>query len=60
MTFSMDPEVGAVLAAAIGSNGPPPMPPVGDIEGRRAALNPMLDYFNNQAQTPPDGIEISD
>ncbi len=60
MTFSVDPEVGAVLAEAFESNGPPPMPPVGDIDGRRAALNPMLDYFNNQAQTPPDGVEISD
>ncbi len=60
MTFSVDPEVGAVLAAAFESNGPPPTPPVGDIDGRRAALNPMLDYFNNQAQTPPEGVEISD
>ena len=60
MTFSMDPEVGAVLAAAFESNGPPPMPPVGDIDGRRAALNPMLDYFNNHAQTPPDGVDMSD
>jgi len=60
MTFSMDPEVGAVLAAAFESNGPPPMPAVGDVDGRRAALNPMLDYFNNQAQTQPEGVEISD
>ena len=60
MTFAVDPEVGAVLAAAFESNGPPPMPPVGDVDGRRAALNPMLDYFNNQARTPPDGVETSD
>ena len=60
MTFSMDPEVGAVLAAAFESNGPPPMPPAGDIDSRRAALNLMLDYFNNQAQPPPEGVEISD
>jgi len=60
MTFSMDPEAGAVLAAAFASNGPPPAPPAGDIEGRRAALNPMLDYFNNQAQIPPEGVEIVD
>jgi len=60
VTFSLDPEVGAVLAAAIESNGPPPTPPAGDIEGRRAALNPMLDYFNNHVQTPPEGVEVSD
>ncbi|SDP18258.1 Acetyl esterase/lipase [Nakamurella panacisegetis] len=60
MTFSMDPQVDAVLAAAFASNGPPPAPPAGDVQGRRAALNPMLDYFNNQAQTAPDGVEISD
>ncbi len=45
MTFSLDPEVGAVLAAVFESNGPPPTPPVGDIDGRRAALDPMLDYW---------------
>jgi hypothetical protein len=60
MTFSVDPEVGAVLTASAESDGPPPMPPVEDIDGRRAALNPILDYFNNQAQTPPVGVEISD
>jgi hypothetical protein len=30
MTFSVDPEVGAVLAAAVESNGPPPLPPGGE------------------------------
>ena len=60
MPFSVDPEVGAVLAAAFESNGPPQAPPAGDIESRRAVLNPMLDYFNNHAQTPPEGVEISD
>jgi acetyl esterase/lipase len=60
VTFAIDPEVGAVLVAASEANGPPPMPAVGDVEGRRAALNPMLDYFNNQAQTPPDGVEVAD
>jgi hypothetical protein len=33
------------------------MPPAGDVDGRRAALNPMLDHFNNQAQTPAEGVE---
>jgi acetyl esterase/lipase len=60
VTFAMDPDVGAVLAAAVESSGPPPRPPVGDVDGRRAALNPMLDHFNNQVQTPPDDLEISD
>jgi acetyl esterase/lipase len=60
MTFALDPELNAVLAAAFESNGPPPMLAAGDIKGRRAALNPMLDYFNNQAQAPPDGVETAD
>ena len=60
MTFAVDPEVGAVLAAATESNGPPPTLAAGDIDGRRAALNPMLDYFNNKAQTPPGDVETSD
>lgn len=60
MTFSLDPEVETVLTAAFETNGPPPQPPVGDIEGRRAALNPMLDYFNNHAQPAPAGVEVSD
>ncbi len=60
MTFALDPEVGAVLAAAFAASGPPPAPPAGDVEARRAALDPMLDYFNNHAQPPPDGVEISE
>jgi hypothetical protein len=48
MTFSLDPEVGAVLQAALEKNGPP----AGDVQTRRAALDAMLDYFNNQAQPP--------
>ncbi len=50
MTFTLNAEVAAVLAAAIEQNGPPPAPPAGDVASRRAALGAMLEYFNNQAQ----------
>jgi len=60
MTFSVDPEVGVVLAAALEAGGPPPAAPVGDVEGRRAALDPMLDHFNNRVQDPPSGVRVSD
>jgi hypothetical protein len=32
MTFTLDPQVAAVLEAAQEHNGPPPQPPVGDVE----------------------------
>jgi hypothetical protein len=54
MTSSLDPEVAAVLQAALEKNGPPPTPPAGDVQSRRAALDAMLDYFNNQARPPGD------
>ena len=60
MSFTLDPEVAAVLAAAMEQNGPPPAPPVGDVAGRRAALDAMLDYFNNQAQPVAADVDISD
>jgi acetyl esterase/lipase len=60
MTFTLDPQVAAVLAAALEHNGPPPQPPVGDVQARRTALDAMLEYFNNQAQPPADDVEITD
>lgn len=60
MTFTLNTEVAAVLAAAIGPSGPPPAPPAGDVAGRRAALDPMLEYFNNQAQPVASKVDISD
>ena len=60
MTFALNAEVAAVLAAAIEQNGPPPVPPAGDVAGRRAALDPMLEYFNNQAQPVASKVDISD
>jgi acetyl esterase/lipase len=60
MTFTLNAEVAAVLAAATGQNGPPPAPPAGDVAGRRAALDPMLEYFNNQAQPIAGKVDISD
>jgi acetyl esterase/lipase len=59
MAFTLNPEVAAVLAAAIAQNGPPPALPVGDVASRRVALDAMLEYFNNQAQ-PIDGkVDVS-
>jgi acetyl esterase/lipase len=60
MTFSFDPEVAAVLEQAMGSGGPPPAPPVGDVETRRTALNAMLDHFNNQVQPTPTDVQTTD
>ena len=60
MTFTLDAQVAAVLAAAIEHNGPPPAPPVGDVASRRVALDAMLEYFNNEAQPVADKIDISD
>src|SRR5271166_191912 len=60
MTFTLDAEVAAVLAAAVEQNGPPPAPPVGDVASRRVALDAMLDYFNNQAQPVASKVDISD
>jgi hypothetical protein len=60
MTFTLDAEMAAILAAAIGQNGPPPALPVGDVAGRRAALDPMLEYFNHQAQPDAVKVDISD
>ena len=50
MTFALDAQVAAVLAAALARSGPPPVLPVGDVASRRVALDAMLGYFNNQAQ----------
>jgi acetyl esterase/lipase len=60
LTFTLDAEVAAVLEAAVEKNGPPPTLPVGDVAGRRAALDAMLGYFNNQAQPPADDVKTSD
>jgi acetyl esterase/lipase len=60
MTFTLNAEVAAVLAAATGQDGPPAAPPAGDVAGRRAALDPMLEYFNNQAQAVAGKVDISD
>jgi acetyl esterase/lipase len=52
--------VARVLQAALEKNGPPPAPPAGDVRTRRVTLDPMLEYFNNEAQPPADDVEISD
>jgi acetyl esterase/lipase len=59
MTFTLDAQVAAVLAAAFERSGPPPASPVGDVASRRVALDAMLGYFNNEAQTAGK-VDISD
>ena len=60
MTFTLDAQVAAVLAAASEQNGPPPSPPAGDVAARRVALDAMLEYFNNEAQPVAGKVDISD
>jgi acetyl esterase/lipase len=60
LTFTMDAEVATVLQAALEKNGPPPRPPVGDVQTLRVTLDAMLEYFNNQAQPPADDVKITD
>jgi hypothetical protein len=60
MTFTLDAQVAPALTAAIEKNGPPPALPVGDVAGRRVALDAMLGYFNNEAQPVADKVDISD
>jgi acetyl esterase/lipase len=60
MTFALNAQVAAVLAAASEHNGPPAAPPVGDVAGRRVALDAMLRYFNNEVQPVAGKIDISD
>jgi acetyl esterase/lipase len=61
VTFQIDPEVGAVLGAMAAESGPMPTPPpVGDVDGRRSALNAMLEQANNVAQPIAADVEITD
>ncbi len=61
MTFALDPEVAAVLAAMAETSGAMPAPPpVGDVGNRRVALNAMLEYANNTAQPVAGDIDITD
>ncbi len=61
MSFALDPEVAAVLAAMTETSGPMPGPaPVGDVDSRRITLNAMLEYANNTAQPVAGGIDIAD
>jgi hypothetical protein len=60
MTFTLDAQVAAVLAAAIERSGPPPVLPAGDVASRRVALDAMLGYFNNEAQPAAGKAGIAD
>lgn len=61
MTFQIDPEVAAVLAALAADSGPMPAPPpVGDVAARRVALNAMLEHANNLDQPVAAEVEITE
>jgi hypothetical protein len=57
---TMDAAVATVLQAALEKTGPPPGPPVGDVQSRRVTLDAILEYFNNQAQPPADDVKVTD
>jgi hypothetical protein len=54
MTFSFDPQVADALAPMAAQMADATPPPVGDIDGRRTALNAMLAHFNSAQPTPAD------
>ena len=61
MSFELDPQVAATLAAIAAQSGPlPPPPPVGDVESRRGALSAMLAWANNTAQPIAAEVETTD
>jgi hypothetical protein len=57
MTFEIDPQVGAALAAMSDGEALPPPPPAGDVHARRLMLNAMLEYANNVSQPSPRPTE---
>ena len=60
MTFTVDAEVAAVLQAALEKDGPPPTPPVGDVQTRRVTLNAMLGVLQQSGQPIADDVTITD
>jgi acetyl esterase/lipase len=61
MSFTLDPEVAATLAAMAEQSGPVPAPPpIGDVESRRVGLNAMLAWANNEAQPIATEVELTD
>lgn len=60
MSFALDPQVSAVLAAMAETSGPTPAPaPVGDVDNRRAALNAAGDvHITDHQVTTGDGTAI--
>jgi acetyl esterase/lipase len=60
MTFEIDPQVGAALAAMSNGEALPPPPPAGDVQARRLMLNAMLEHANNVSQPPAPEVETTD
>ena len=56
MTFTLNAEVAAVLAAVIERSGPPPAPPAGDVASRRVALDAMPPQ--GRRALPPIGARV--
>jgi acetyl esterase/lipase len=59
MPFSMDPEVGAGLAALFAEAGDAPLPPVGDVATRRQNVEALQVALHTQLPTPDD-VTIED
>jgi hypothetical protein len=57
MTFQIDPQVGAALAAMSDGAALPPPPPAGDVHARRLMLNALLEYANKVSQPPAPEVE---
>ncbi|OQO00775.1 hypothetical protein B0A48_13462, partial [Cryoendolithus antarcticus] len=53
MPFTMDPEVGQVMGALLGSEPPPPLA-VGDVNGRRERVGGLFAALFSQAPAIPD------
>jgi acetyl esterase/lipase len=59
MTLSLDPQIAAALAPILENAGELKPPPVGDVEGRRIALNGMLTAING-LEAVPDDVSTTD
>ena len=61
MSFELDPDEATAPAAMAEESGrQSSLAPIGEIEGRRSALNAMLERANNSAQPVSDEVEMTD
>ena len=59
MPFTLDPEIAAAMAPLMAAKENAPVLAAGDVDGRRAALDPMLAMVNAMNPAPPD-VETKD